>query len=73
MKETIEHIQSISQNAVQLHSQAEVETAIDGMAHAVTERLADTNPVMMCVMVVLSMIAVWIHITKIELVLETSS
>jgi len=42
-------IQRVQQQAVLLHSQADVEAAIDRMAQAINQRLAGSNPVVLCV------------------------
>ncbi len=44
-------IEKVLQTATCLHSCAEVEAALDRMAAEMNERLADTNPVFLCVLV----------------------
>jgi len=48
--ETIESIQAVLKNAVCLYSIAEINTALDKMAAEITKELANTNPLILCVM-----------------------
>ena len=45
----LNEIKQVRRNAIELHSQAEVEAALDAMAQAITAELADTNPLLLCV------------------------
>lgn len=45
----LNEIQQIAQDAECLHSEAELETALDTMATAITQQLAETNPLVLCV------------------------
>lgn len=48
---TPEFIQEVSKKATCLHSQKEVDAALDKMAAEITEVLADKDPILLCVMV----------------------
>lgn len=45
----LNEINQVQQDAILLHSQAEVETALDTMAQAITAELAASNPLLLCV------------------------
>ncbi|MGE3920429.1 MAG: phosphoribosyltransferase family protein, partial [Gammaproteobacteria bacterium] len=45
------HIREVYSNAVCLYSKQEVEQALDKLAGAVHNKLADSNPLLLCVMV----------------------
>ena len=45
----LEEIGIVKQQALQLHSAAEVETALDRMATAITQKLSGSNPLVLCV------------------------
>ncbi len=45
----LNEINQIKQNAVLLHDQQEIETALDAMAAAINTKLADSNPLVLCV------------------------
>lgn len=45
----LNEIQCVQQDALLLHSQTDVEAAIECMANAINERLADSNPLLLCV------------------------
>jgi len=44
-------VKQVSAEAQLLYGAAEVETAIDNMAHAITRELSDKNPVVLCLMI----------------------
>lgn len=46
-----EHIRDVFSKATCLHSKAEIDSALDHMATAISYRLAHTNPVFLCVVV----------------------
>lgn len=46
----LKEIQQVQQNAELLHTEAEVEAAIDLMAEKINTTLAESNPVILCVM-----------------------
>ena len=46
----LKEIQQIQQNAELLHTEAEVEAAIDLMAEKINQTLAESNPIILCVM-----------------------
>jgi len=48
--ETIDKIQSIMERATCLYNSAEMNDALDKMASAITAKLKETNPVILCVM-----------------------
>lgn len=50
MIETVDEMQGVFEEADCLHTEAEVQVAIDRMAGAITARLATSNPVLFCVM-----------------------
>ena len=45
----LEEIRTIQENAICLYTQSEVETALDNMAAAINQQLADQNPLLLCV------------------------
>lgn len=45
------HIQEVMEQSTCLHTTEEVDAAIDRMAADITEKLADTNPILLCVMI----------------------
>lgn len=45
----LNEINQVQRDAILLHSQAEVEQALDSMAQAITDKLADSNPLLLCV------------------------
>lgn len=45
----LNEIQRVQQHALLLHSQADVDAAIDRMASAINARLANSNPLVLCV------------------------
>ena len=47
---TPEEIMAVAQRAQCIHSEAEVEVAIDNLADRIRERVADKNPILLCVM-----------------------
>ena len=47
---TPEEIMAVAQRAQCIHSEAEVEVAIDNLADQIRERVADKNPILLCVM-----------------------
>ena len=47
---TPEEVQQVWARARCLYSQADVESALDRMADAITEQLAQVNPILMCIM-----------------------
>lgn len=50
MSLTVQEVESVYKNAECLFDLAAVEQALDKMARDITERLKDTNPVLLCVM-----------------------
>lgn len=49
MKPMLEEIGIVKQQALLLHSAEEVEAALDSMAAAITDKLQDSNPLVLCV------------------------
>ncbi|HJN96546.1 MAG: hypoxanthine-guanine phosphoribosyltransferase [Gammaproteobacteria bacterium] len=47
---SLEQISAVSKRARCLHTEQQVEAALDAMAAAITERLHDSNPVLLCIM-----------------------
>lgn len=45
----LEEIQQVQREAIELHSQAEVEAALDRMAGEISAQLAEQNPLLLCV------------------------
>lgn len=45
------HLKNVQQTAICLHTEQEVENALDKMAAEMTDKLADKNPVLLCVVV----------------------
>ncbi|KRW62503.1 hypoxanthine-guanine phosphoribosyltransferase [Pseudomonas sp. TTU2014-080ASC] len=50
MSAELEHIRQVMAEADCLYTEAQVEAAIDQVAASITEKLADSNPVVFCVM-----------------------
>jgi hypoxanthine phosphoribosyltransferase len=46
----LKEIQQVKASAVLLHSEQQVEAALDTMAQQINDQLADTNPLLLCVM-----------------------
>ncbi|MDD2758817.1 MAG: hypoxanthine-guanine phosphoribosyltransferase [Methylomonas sp.] len=45
----LDEINQVKRDAILLHEQSEVEAALDNMAAAITEKLSDKNPLVLCV------------------------
>ena len=45
----LDEINQVKRDAILLHDQSEVEAALDNMAAAITEKLSDKNPLVLCV------------------------
>ncbi len=50
MQDMLKEIHHIQTTAELIYSEAEVETALDDMANAINKRLAETNPLVLCVL-----------------------
>lgn len=46
----LDEIRQVFLNAELLHTEAEVEVALDNMAEAITEQLVESNPIVLCVL-----------------------
>lgn len=49
MNPILEEIDTVQRDALQLHSAAEVEAALDKMASAISQKLSNSNPLLLCV------------------------
>jgi hypoxanthine phosphoribosyltransferase len=47
---SLEQISAVRKRACCLHTEQQVEAALDAMAVAITKRLSDSNPVLLCIM-----------------------
>ena len=47
---SVEQITAVGKRARCLHTEQQAEAALDSMAAAITERLSDSNPVLLCIM-----------------------
>ncbi|HET6724623.1 MAG TPA: hypoxanthine-guanine phosphoribosyltransferase [Gammaproteobacteria bacterium] len=59
-EQLLAEIRAVQARASLLHSSAEVQAALDNMATAVRERLADRNPLLLCVMTGGVMTTTWL-------------